>query len=702
VRHSIILKFAAVLLATVSVACAIGCGAAIVSLESAGLYVNGLEDLQAQEYQSKASDIANRTVQLYAAKNLGELPYKLRKSLFPDPAERSDAQHWSVMLQQGDQVLMEPDTSRGYDMTAQFTLTPLYPIATTRPVQNSKPDDITEPTGSPDPTTGTEVTVPAGEKAAEEELPPVEIPTGYLYRETENLWEGTSLTTYYLYYYEAPTYTVTVYMTEDVLDSSFMHMLTTAYPYRYSCIAILAVSLVVLAVCIVILCWSAGVGANGAVQPSGLNRLPLDVYVGIAGLGIVLLTVLFRQLLLWVENEGPHPGNLTILAVNVMAITLLVIGAIVIFAAQLKVKNGYWWRHSATGWCLCKLAAGIRFLFRGTKSLIGLLPLIWRWLLTAAVMGLGVLIAALWLTASHSGLSLLFLLLAIVLCIAVVCYGGYAFGVLMRGVHRMTKGDLSYQIRTKYLVGDFLDFATRLNSLSETAMIAAQRQMKSERMKTELITNVSHDIKTPLTSIINFVDLLQQPHTPQQNAEYLEVLSRQSERMKKLIEDLVDLSKVSSGNITVNLMPMDAEETVNQALGEFSDKLEAAGLSPVFRRPEKPVCILADGTLVWRVLSNLLTNAIKYAMPGTRIYVELLELDGQALLSVKNVSREQMRASAEDLMERFVQGDESRNSDGSGLGLNIARSLMEVQGGKLSLFLDGDLFKVTLFFPLAP
>jgi signal transduction histidine kinase len=282
--------------------------------------------------------------------------------------------------------------------------------------------------------------------------------------------------------------------------------------------------------------------------------------------------------------------------------------------------------------------------------------------------------------------------------VGVVCYGGYCFGILLTGAQKMRQGNLSHKIPTRYLLGSFRDMAEQLNTLSETAMESAKRQMRSERMKTELITNVSHDIKTPLTSIINFVDLLQKPHTPEQQQQYLEVLSRQSGSMKRLIEDLMDLSKASTGNMTVNLISIDATETVNQALGEFADKLAAAELTPVFRAPAEPVMMKADGRLVWRVLSNLLGNTVKYAMPGTRLYIDLLRTQTQVILSLKNVSREAQSASAEELMERFVQGDMSRSAEGSGLGLNIAQSLMEVQGGKLRLLLDGDLFKVTLVF----
>ena len=230
-------------------------------------------------------------------------------------------------------------------------------------------------------------------------------------------------------------------------------------------------------------------------------------------------------------------------------------------------------------------------------------------------------------------------------------------------------------------------------------MVAAQKQLKSERMKTELITNVSHDIKTPLTSIINYVDLLQKPHTEAEQEQYLEVLSRQSLRLKKLIDDLMEMSKASTGNMTVDIAKLDAVESVNQALGEFADKLDKVQLIPVFRHTEESIPMMADGRLVWRVMSNLLSNAVKYAMPGTRLYIDLMRLEGKVVISIKNISRDELNIDADELMERFVRGDDSRNTEGSGLGLNIAKSLMELQKGQLQLLVDGDLFKVTLIFP---
>ena len=280
----------------------------------------------------------------------------------------------------------------------------------------------------------------------------------------------------------------------------------------------------------------------------------------------------------------------------------------------------------------------------------------------------------------------------------IVLYTSYGFSKLRDAAKRMSQGDLDTKIDTyeEFLYGNFAEFAEDLNALGDTCIDAALEKMKSERMKSELITNVSHDIKTPLTSIINYVDLLQKTDSEEERKEYLEVLDRQSQRLKKLIEDLMEMSKASSGNVVVELAENDIIEAVNQALGEFADRMENLGLQVIFRQSHQSIYTKFDGKLLWRVLSNILSNVVKYALPGTRVYVDVEVTDSNVLLSIKNISRESLNISAEELMERFVRGDESRNSEGNGLGLNIARSLMEVQGGSLDLTVDGDLFKVTL------
>ncbi|MEG2004359.1 MAG: HAMP domain-containing sensor histidine kinase, partial [Clostridia bacterium] len=220
-----------------------------------------------------------------------------------------------------------------------------------------------------------------------------------------------------------------------------------------------------------------------------------------------------------------------------------------------------------------------------------------------------------------------------------------------------------------------------------------------ERLKTELITNVSHDIKTPLTSIINYVDLISKEDCENEKiVEYTEVLARQSERLKKLIEDLVEASKVSTGNVEVALAPCDVGVLLSQTAGEYEQRLEASSLALILSSPKNPVTVMADGRLIWRVFDNLMNNVCKYSQPGTRVYLSLEVLGGEALVSLKNTSKSALNISSEELMERFVRGDGSRSTEGSGLGLSIAKSLTALQNGSLNLVIDGDLFKVTLKF----
>ena len=228
---------------------------------------------------------------------------------------------------------------------------------------------------------------------------------------------------------------------------------------------------------------------------------------------------------------------------------------------------------------------------------------------------------------------------------------------------------------------------------------AVNEKLKSERMRTELITNVSHDIKTPLTSIINYVDLIKKEKPENEKIkEYIGVLDRQSVRLKKLIEDLVEASKASTGNLTVNLAECEAGVLLSQTVGEFDERLRDAGLTPVLNMPEEPIKIMADGRRLWRVFENLMSNICKYSLSGTRAYMELYQSDGKAYIVFKNISKCELNISSDELTERFVRGDTSRNTEGSGLGLSIAKSLTELQKGEMRIETDGDLFKATLIF----
>ena len=289
--------------------------------------------------------------------------------------------------------------------------------------------------------------------------------------------------------------------------------------------------------------------------------------------------------------------------------------------------------------------------------------------------------------------------LALLLFLAWWAYGYYR---LRQGTKTIAGGDLEYQIDTRHMPYDLRLQAEDLNNISVGLAGAVDEKMKSERFKAELITNVSHDLKTPLTSIINYVNLLKSTEqTDPKAAEYIEVLDRKSQRLKKLTEDLVEASKASTGVLSVVREKIGMGQLIDQALGEWEEKLNDRKLTLVSTLPEGECWVYADGRHLWRVIDNLLSNCAKYAMEGTRVYLDLERGKGQVALSVKNISREPLNVPAERLMERFVRGEESRSTEGSGLGLSIARSLTELQGGTFELAVDGDLFKAIVTLPQA-
>jgi len=271
---------------------------------------------------------------------------------------------------------------------------------------------------------------------------------------------------------------------------------------------------------------------------------------------------------------------------------------------------------------------------------------------------------------------------------------------LRAGAKALAAGNEAHRVDTTRMYGEFKDHAEDLNNIGDGITRAVDERMKSERFKTELITNVSHDIKTPLTSIVNYVDLLEkeQPENEKMR-EYIEVLSRQSARLKKLIDDLIEASKASTGNLNVNFERCALGVLLDQTAGEYSERLCGEGLELVLNKPESEVFIRADGRHMWRVFDNLMNNVCKYAQPDTRVYLSLEKNENRAIITFRNISRNQLNVSGDELMERFVRGDSSRNTEGSGLGLSIARSLVELQKGEMKLVVDGDLFKIVLNFP---
>ena len=346
---------------------------------------------------------------------------------------------------------------------------------------------------------------------------------------------------------------------------------------------------------------------------------------------------------------------------------------------------------------LCRVAA---WTVRTVHDFIRFLPFTWK-----LVLGFGAyVIFAFWLitVGRYDGVFMLmyfFLQLALLLFLSWWAYGYYR---LRQGTKTIAGGDLEYQIDTRRMPYDLRLQAEDLNNISAGLSAAVDEKMKSERFKAELITNVSHDLKTPLTSIINYVDLLKTTaQTDPKAAEYIEVLDRKSQRLKKLTEDLVEASKASTGVLSVNREKIGMSQLIDQATAEWEEKLSDRRLTLVTTLPEGETWVYADGRHLWRGIDKLLSHCAKYAMEGTRIYLDLERGKGQVALSVKNISRDPLNVPAERLMERFVRGEESRSTEGSGLGLSIARSLTELQGGAFDLAVDGDLFKAIVTLPQA-
>lgn len=675
-KHTIAIKFLAFFLAACSLVAVLVCGGFALLLDRYNLYEITPEEKLEQWYLEAGYPVAWRAAAEAAALGPGECSKALASQLFGFP-ESLDKDHYYISVRQGEDVVHTISEPISGGITCEYSITPQYPqIVKIYPAYT--PETVA-PEASEGMVENPEATAPA--------LPgmePVRV-------EKVDVWEDLQKLIYELHFYDdGPTYIVSVTMAPEALRDTFHSNLTNIYPHRNTLIIVAVLAMVLAAAAVVYLICAAGKTPEGTICPSGLNRMPLDAYAIIACL--IGYWPLLQIQTLYATHNSLSFLTATLLVVYGVIVGLLAFALIFAVAAQIKVKGGYWWRHSVIG--VCVLAA-----IKGFGALLRKMDIIWQWLLVVTLM-LGFTILSFVMAVLNHWLLLwtLLFIAGCVGCLITIGYGAWCFGSIVLGAKKMAGGDLEHKITTDHMYGSFRDCAEQLNALSETTMQAVRSQVRSERMKTELITNVSHDIKTPLTSIINFVDLMGRPHSEEDNKQYLEVLSRQSLQLKKLIEDLMELSKASSGNLQPTIIAMDASEAVNQALGEFSDKMGKVQLTPVFYPPEEPVMIAADGRLTWRVLSNLLNNAVKYATPGTRVYVEIFKVEDKVQLSIKNISKEELRLSAEELLERFVRGDASRNREGSGLGLNIAKTLMEVQHGSLQLTLDGDLFKVTLTF----
>ena len=363
-----------------------------------------------------------------------------------------------------------------------------------------------------------------------------------------------------------------------------------------------------------------------------------------------------------------------------------------------RIKAGTLWKNSLIrkvlkwiGKCSGKLADFARAFSRNTAEKIKVL------LVGGAFLFLQFLIIG--CVFSGAGVFLLALMAVDVAVMIFAIRKADGLDLIMDGLKKISDGELQYKIKTDTLTGKQKVMAEYINNIGSGLDAAVENSLKKERMQTELITNVSHDLKTPLTSIINYVDLMKRENpTDPKIQEYLRILDEKSQRLKVLTEDVVEASKASTGNIKLEMNDIDFVEMVQQVIGEFEEKFKEKNLTMMVHFTDEPSIIYADGQRMWRVLENVFGNVVKYAMEGTRVYAEISNRNKKVTFSLKNISAQPLNISADELTERFIRGDVARNTEGSGLGLSIAKSLTELQGGEFKLYLDGDLFKVMITF----
>ncbi len=422
------------------------------------------------------------------------------------------------------------------------------------------------------------------------------------------------------------------------------------------------------------------------------DRVPFDLVFAVSAL---LAAVLFYPLgdAVSAINNFRYESDTSLLVAQICFFLIIFVFAllavIICTTAAVRVK------------CRTILSCNvITYAARGLIRAVMAIPVVWRTLLASvAVAALSLYLVA---RSYMNSVPIILLLILWAAVTVLLSYNAYCLYRLRAAGKRIASGDLSFRIDTKGLHGDYLRHAEDLNNIGVGMETAVEERMKSERFRTELITNVSHDIKTPLTSIINYVDLLRSPGLDAETVKsYLDVLDRQSQTLRRLTEDLIEASKASSGTLPVELSPVGLGVLISQAAGEYEEKLASSGLTLVTRAPSEPIYVMADGRHTARIIDNLMSNVCKYSMPGTRVYMDV-KLEGDlAGISVSNISREPLSVAADELTERFVRGDASRHTEGSGLGLSIASSLAEIQGGSLTVRTDADLFRVTLLLKQA-
>lgn len=504
---------------------------------------------------------------------------------------------------------------------------------------------------------------------------------------------------------EEPVYSLYAYLDPEMnAEDNFLfyyELIDLGYSLRYVVYPLAIVSLLLTVFCFVSLMCTAGkrVGSE-EISPGLLHMVPSDLILVLGILAVALGIGIFFELFYGYDS------TFAILAGSLLSLLLanIFLGLCIFIATRLK--NGTLFSNTLIMKCCRLLRKSGAWLWKKIKTALHIIkelffhiPLIWRTLLIfcgISFLEFLIIIVNLWSPEYYMG----FLIIEKLILCTVILYIALTMRKLEQGGKALAAGDLSYQVDTKSMFRDFKQHGENLNSIAAGMAVAVEERLQSERMKTELITNVSHDIKTPLTSIINYAGLIEEEKCDcEHHQEYSSVLIRKSVRLKQLLDDLVEVSKAATGNLEILLAPCEAGVLLTQVAGEFEQRCEAAGLQLVTRQPGENLQIMADSRRIWRVFENLMSNACKYSLPGSRVYLTLERLGNDAVFTFRNTSATALDITPEALMERFVRGDSSRSTEGNGLGLSIAGSLTELQNGKMEISIDGDLFKVCVKFP---
>lgn len=523
--------------------------------------------------------------------------------------------------------------------------------------------------------------------------------------------------------YEDKTYTITICVKENLVKKDAFYYageFFDALAGKQTLFFIYTVVSLVLTVALLIfLMCSAGHKADfEGIYISKFDKFPIDILIAIwAGLTWLLawevvsfIDLAFYQMVTYDYDPAmwsamPFLALLLILAVVLDAVLLaiLLMTSAVRFKTETYIKSSLIYIVLTFAFRILKKSCGLIFrfckkIFHLIWSFLRSIPLVWKTVVLVVLITIFEWCVLVWEWGYWWPTTFV---INIIIGVGIIVVA-ILLKRIKKGTEEIAKGNLYKKINTKYMFLDMKDHAENINNINDGIAKAVEERMKSERFKTELITNVSHDIKTPLTSIINYVDLLEKEEIENETAkEYVSVLSRQSARLKKLIDDLLEASKASTGNISVNLTQLELGILLSQALGEYDEKFSNSNLQVVLNKTDEQLLVMADNRHIWRVFDNILNNIAKYAQPNTRVYIDAKRNGKNAEISFRNISKDPLNISGDELMERFVRGDSSRNTEGSGLGLSIAKSLTEVQNGNLDIKIDGDLFKVRLSFPLS-